>query len=207
MNRKYFANNPLKLMKDLEVNIMKRVITVAVVLLLCLSIALPIGANAAIFNSPKAEPMEVQKAQMEGVDVSLNDCVIVTTIEDAKNGNPDITAEEKAALLAAYEALVDGSETLPIEGEYAVREVVDVSFKNEGCRLIPEHGNKDEALKGEGVTLTVDFAMGVEAGAEVAVFTYIDGQWNAIVEATNNGDGSVTCVFEDLCPVAFAVLG
>ncbi len=187
---------------------MKRVITVAVVLLLCLSIALPLGANAAIFNSPTSlDEVMVKNVQMEGFDVNLADCVLITTIEEAKNGNPDITAEEKATLLAAYDALVNGTEALPIEGEYAVREIVDVSFKYEGCRMIPEHGNKAEALKAEGVTLTVDFDLGIEAGAKVAVFTYIDGKWSEVVSAANNGDGSVTCVFEDLCPVAFVVLG
>ena len=187
---------------------MKRVITVAVALLLCLSIALPLGANASIFESPEdLQSLEVKKVAMEGLDVSLNDCVLITTVEEAKSGNPDITAEEKAALLAAYDALVDGSEALPIDGEYAVREIVDISFKYNACRMQADHGQKDEALKAEGVTVSIDFAMGVEADAKVAVFTYIDGKWNEIVSAVNNGDGSVTCVFEDLCPVAFAVLG
>lgn len=186
---------------------MKRVLTVAVVLLLCLSIALPLGANAAIFNSPQADPLMVVEANIEGTEDPVTGCVIVTTVEEAKNENPDITEEEKAELIAAYEALCDGSEKLPIEGEHAIREVVDISFKYEGCRLIPEHGKKDEALKAEGVTLTVKLNLGVEAGANIAAFTRIDGEWAPVVETVNNGDGTVTCVFEDLCPVAFAVLG
>ena len=203
---------------------MKRVLTVAIALLLCLSIALPLGANAAIFHSPDVPKVNVNitNTTLDGLqdvellavleelanqNITLNDCVQITTVEDAKSGNPDITAEEKATLIAAYDALVDGSEALPIDGEYAVREIVDISFKYEGCRLIPEHGKKDEALKAEGVTLTVKLNLGVEAGANIAAFTRIDGEWAPVVETVNNGDGTVTCVFEDLCPVAFAVLG
>ena len=40
---------------------------------------------------------------------------------------------------------------------------------------------------------------------EVAVFSYVDGEWIEAVSVTNNGDGTVTVVFEDICPVAFAV--
>ena len=35
--------------------------------------------------------------------------------------------------------------------------------------------------------------------------TYNDGQWEPIRETRNNGDGTVTCLFEHLCPVAFFV--
>jgi len=187
---------------------MKRVLTVAIALLLCLSIALPIGANAAIFNSPKAAPVMAMNVQMEGidVDVALNDCIVVTTVKQAEEKSTDITDEEREALLKAYNALVDGSEALPIEGEYAVRDIVDVSVKYEGCRALADHGNKAEALAAEGVTLSIDFNLGVAAGEKVATFVYIDGKWNN-VETTNNGDGSVTCVFDALCPVAFAVVG
>ena len=177
---------------------MKRVLTVAIALLLCLSIALPLGANAAIFNSPKAESLMALEAMIEGVDEAVTDCVIVTTVEEAKNGNPDITADEKDALIAAYEGLNDGSAKLPVEGEYAVREIVSVNYKNAGCRQVHDHG---EAAK-----LTIKFNLGVEAGANVAVFTCVDGEW-AAVETVNNGDGTVTAVSMDLGPVAFAILG
>jgi hypothetical protein len=82
---------------------------------------------------------------------------------------------------------------------------VDVSFEYEDCREIEEHGHKDEKLKEEGVTLTVTFELGVGPYEDVVVVAYIDGQWVVIEDVTNNGDGTVTCVFEDICPVAFAV--
>ena len=34
---------------------------------------------------------------------------------------------------------------------------------------------------------------------------HVYGEWVAVEDVKTNNDGSVTCVFEDLCPVAFAV--
>lgn len=189
---------------------MKRVLTVAIALLLCMSIAMPLATNAAIYNSPTRSSLEANNVKMIGFDmddVVLNDCVVITTVKDAEAKSTDITDEEREALIKAYNALVDGSATLPVEGEYAVRDIVDVSFKYEACRQVEEHGRKDEVLKKEGVTLTVDFNLGVAADEKVVTFTYIDGKWAEIESTTNNGNGTVTCVFEDICPVAFAVVG
>ena len=47
--------------------------------------------------------------------------------------------------------------------------------------------------------------MDVPASAHVTVMAYVDGEWSAIKSVVNNGDGTVTCIFEDICPVAFVV--
>ena len=60
-------------------------------------------------------------------------------------------------------------------------------------------------LEPEGVTLELTFDLGVKAGADVYAMTYKDSEWNPIVSCKNNGDGTVTCVFEKLCPVEFSV--
>ena len=184
---------------------MKKILTAAVALLLCVMIALPVGAGVTAVSSPALEATEIKKATLNGM--ALEDCVVITTVQQAEDKATDITQEERDALLAAYNALVDGSASLPIEGEYAVREIVDISFKKSDCRDREDHGKKDEVLKQEGVTLVVDLNMGIEAGAKLCVMTYIGGEWKEIVSTVNNGDGTVTCEFEDLCPVAIAVLG
>lgn len=137
----------------------------------------------------------------EGVE----ECVIVTTIEQAEDKNTDISQEDRDLLLEVYEKLQDGSMTLPLEGDYVVRELVDVSFEYEDCRQIEEHGHKDENLKDEGVTLTVTFDLDIGKYQDVVVLVYVDGQWVKVENVKNNGDGTVTCVFEDICPVAFVV--
>ena len=62
----------------------------------------------------------------------------------------------------------------------------------------------EAALNKSDVSITITFETGVAASVELYVFQYKGGQWKA-VNATNNGDGTVTCVFDDFCPVAFAV--
>lgn len=185
---------------------MKKVLTVALVLLLCLMVALPVaGANVTEVPSPDPKEPEIKQANLNGL--ALDECIIITTLEQAEAKTTDITQEERDTLIAAYKGLEDGTLSLPLSGEYVVRDIVDISFKYAECRQIEEHGHKDDVLKEEGVLLTVDFDMGVGEDERVCVMTYIDGKWEVIKSAENNGDGTVTCVFEDLCPVAFAVVG
>ena len=139
----------------------------------------------------------------EGVD----ECVVVTSIKEAEEKTTDISQEDRDLLLEVYEKLEDGSMTLPLEGEYVIRDLVDVSFEYEDCRQIEEHGNKPENLAQEGVTLTVTFKMNVGTYEDVLVFVYVDGEWIRVEDVKNNGNGTITCVFEDICPVAFVVDG
>lgn len=183
---------------------MKRVMTVAIVLLLCLMVALPVTADVAGARSPQKD-IVVEKAVLNEQDVLP--CVVVTTVQQAEKKTTDISQEDRDALVEAYKALSDGSVALPIKGEYAVREIVDIGFKNEGCLAQADHGNKAEVLKQAGVTLTLDLNLGIEAGDKICVMTYIDGVWAEIESAENNGDGTITCVFAGLCPVAIAVVG
>ena len=62
-----------------------------------------------------------------------------------------------------------------------------------------------EDLKKEGTLLTVDFDLGVPKGIPVIVMTYINGKWEPVESVVNNGDGTVTVIFEDICPVVFCV--
>ena len=185
---------------------MKKLLIIAAVLaLLCTVAVLPAGADDAAVPSPTHLEPEIKQADLNGL--ALEACIEITTVQQAEEKATDITQEERDVLLDAYNALVDGTESLPIEGEYVVREIVDVSFKKEACRDQEDHGRKDELLKQEDAVLTIDFDMGVEPEAEVCVMTYINGVWEEIISVENNGDGTVTCVFADLCPVAFAVIG
>lgn len=141
--------------------------------------------------------------------LSIDDCIVVTNVDEAKAATTDISQETRDLLLEIYDKLVEGSMNLPIEGDFSVRDLVDVSFKYEGCELQEDHGNKAKILALPGVTLSVDFNLGVAADEELVVMTYNaeTETWTEIESVTNNGDGTVTCVFEDICPVAFAVLG
>lgn len=147
----------------------------------------------------------IEDATMDGEGVE--DCLVVTSIKQAQEKSTDISQEDRDLLLEVYEKLEDGSMTLPLEGDYVIRDLVDLSFEYEDCRQIEEHGNKPENLAQEGVTLTVTFDMGVGAYEDVLVFAYVDGEWVRVEDVTNNGDGTITVIFEDICPVAFVIDG
>lgn len=131
---------------------------------------------------------------------------MVTTIKQAKDKSTDISQEDRDLLLDVYEQLEEGTMTLPVEEDgYVIRELVDVSFEYEDCRQIEEHGHKDQHLKEEGVTLTVTFDLGVGTFEDVIILVYVDGEWVPVESVKNNGNGTVTAIFEDICPVAFVV--
>lgn len=135
----------------------------------------------------------------------IDECVVVTSIAQAIDKSTDISQDDRDLLLEVYEALAKGEMELPLKADYVIRDLVDISFEYDDCRCIEEHGHKDECLAEEGVTLTLTFAMDVPANAHVNVMAYVDGEWSAIKSVVNNGDGTVTCIFEDICPVAFVV--
>ena len=107
---------------------------------------------------------------------------------------------------------MSGEMTLPLENDYVIRDLVDVSYKYNDCRTAEGHGNKLEELKTPGKTLTITFDLGVDKDTKIVVMTYIEntkvrsvseGAWVPAESVVNNGDGTVTVVFEDICPVAF----
>lgn len=135
----------------------------------------------------------------------IDECVVVTSIAQAIEKSTDISQEDRDLLLEVYEAIAKGEMELPLKSDYVIRDLVDISFEYEDCRCIEDHGHKDECLAEDGVTLTLTFDMDVPASAHVTVMAYVDGEWSAIKSVVNKGDGTVTCIFEDICPVAFVV--
>lgn len=183
---------------------MRKVMCLIFVLIMGLTLTCPVFAAADTFVpsiSYKDGP-DVESAQMD--DETVTDCLVVTSIKEAEEQSTDITQEERDLLLDVYDELSSGDMELPIDdGDYVIRELVDVSFKNDDC-VTPGHGHKEELAK-DGTTVTIQFDLGVKESTEVVVMVYIDGQWIAVESVTNNGDGTVTCVFEDICPVVFCV--
>ena len=183
---------------------MKRIVSLIGALLMCFTLASTAFAETNTFVpsiSYKDGP-DIEDAALNGEDVS--GCLVVSSITDAKNESTDITQDERDTLLDVYDQLSDGSMELPLENEgYVIRELVDVSFRHSSC-VEAGHDHK-EKLAEAGVTVAIDFDLGVKADTEVVVFAYVDGQWVRIENVTNNGDGTLTCVFEDICPVAFCV--
>ena len=139
--------------------------------------------------------------------MGVGDCIVITTVAQARDKSTDITQEERDTLIEVYEALSDGSMTLPLEGDYIIRDLVDISFEYAGCRMIEAHGQKDKELAKRNIMLSIDLDLEIGEKVDVIVMTYLNGKWINIENVENNGDGTVTCLFEDICPVAFIVSG
>lgn len=192
---------------------MKRIICLLTVFLLTFALACPVFAADDFVPSigDKEEPDIVPDD--EGVMGVIRDrdgnvigkieegCLVITPISKI-DISTEIPEYARQIMKDVYAKLTDGSMVLPYEldglnpDEMVIRDLIDATF------LCTEH---PEMLLPEGVTLELTFDIGVAAGVAVYVYTYNDGEWNKVVKADNNGDGTVTVVFEHLCPIAFSV--
>ena len=184
---------------------MKKIICLISALLLCMSLFIPAMAteNEFVPSITYKDGPEIIEAKIDEEDVTS--CVTVTSIKKAEDKTTDITQEERDKLLEVYNKLTSGEMKLPLDGDYTIRDLVDVSFEYEDCRCDESHGNKDECLKDDGVKLTVVFDMDVNSSDKLKVLVYIDGEWVLVEDVTINEDGTVTVDFEDICPVVFCV--
>lgn len=182
---------------------MKKLIVFVMAVVLCMSMVLPVCAAEQEFvpSITYKDGLIAIKATMDGEDVG--DCIVVTSIKEAKEKSTDIHQDSRDELLDVYAKLSDGSMKLPLEGEYVILELVDISFAQSACVENPEHAH-DAWLKEEGNTVTVDLGY-LSKSLDLVVLSYDDGQWSKIKNVTNNGDGTYSCEFEHFCPVAFCV--
>lgn len=197
---------------------MKKIIACLTVLLLCVSLVIP--AAAAEFTpsvTQKPAPGVVTTPDPDGnpsFGVLLDDdgqiisyiyggCLVITGISEVKDSDK-IPEDAKKLLLEIYEKLTGGEMSLPYEqydpdmnpGNMVIRDLFDATF------LCDEH---PEMLEDDGVSMKVTLDIGVKPDTEVVTMVYIDNQWKPVVSTVNNGDGTITCVLEELCPIAISV--
>lgn len=180
---------------------MKKLICIAAVLAISLTLACPAFAAEDTFVpsiSYKDGPA-INQAVMGEEDVA--GCLVVTSLKGAADKTTDISQEARDLLLDVYAKLDSGEMELPLEEGYIIRELVDVSWKQSACEDAG-HAHKAEHEK-EGVTVSVDFDLGIDADDGLLVYAYRSGEWKPIEAVTVNSDGTVTCVFEHFCPVVF----
>lgn len=195
---------------------MKKVINLIVVLLVCVSMACAVFADEFVPSiSYKGAPSVLTVQDAEGKDAVgvlrdasgkiisyvYEECLLLTPVAEAETST-EIPADAKETLLSVYAALSDGSMKLPYgdtvdASTMVIRDLFDLRV------VCTEHNHAEELAK-EGVTLELTFNMEVSEKNSIVVMTY-DNAWSEIVKVTNNGDGTVTCVFEHLCPVSISV--
>ncbi len=194
---------------------MKKILTLALVFVLCIALAAPVFAATDEFvpsvgykDTPDIEAGTVGSAPgVPGIgggdeDADVTPCLVITSIGQAEDKSTDITQEERDLLLDIYKQITEGTMQLPVGGDYIIRDLFDISFEHDDCREIEEHGHKDQILAQEGVTLTLRLGTNFGADEKVVVMSYVDGQWIEAKSVVVNEDGTITVVFEDICPVA-----
>ena len=195
---------------------MKKVVSICVALMLMLAITCPAFAAEDSFVpsiSEKAAPRVVADEQGDiGAVVDENGtildkvgqrCLIITSVAQVQNKTTALS-ESDTHLLEVYQKLLSGEMTIPVEKlgcnpettVAVIRELVDMSWYCE------EH---PEMVAPEGVYFRITLDLRIAPEDTVHVMTYKNGEWNPIVEVVNNEDGTVTCTFENLCPVAFVM--
>lgn len=197
---------------------MRKVIGFLTVILVCAALVCPAFANSDFVPSIsyKGTPEVVLVKDADGNDATAvvrnetgavigymyDACMKLTPVASAAD-DAGISPEAKAELLKVYAALKDGSMKLPYGSDVdadnmVIRDLFDVSWK---C----DHDHTT-ALAPVGVTVEMTFDLGVAADDVVSVMTYKNSAWGEIAKVVNNGDGTITCTFESLCPVAVSVL-
>lgn len=200
---------------------MKKIIVCLVVMLLCVSMVAPAYATnftesvegkdaptivPVIDDQGNPRPGVIKGEDGEIIGYLDEDCLIVTSVAEA-DISVEIPKEAKNLLLWLYQQLMQGKMEVPYQlhnpnynsKSMVIRDMFDVTFL---C------GDHPEMLEAAGVVLQLTFQVpGLKANQDVSVMTYKeeDGGWADIHDIINNGDGTVTCVFEHLCPVAFSV--
>ena len=183
---------------------MKKLLVIALALLLLAVLTVPAFAaeNEFVPSISYKDGPKLENAEMNNEDVKS--CLVITSILQAKNKETDITQDERDLLLSLYEMLKSNEMTLPLEeDDFVVRELINVSWRYSKC-VEPNHG-KEQWLAEANNTVTVTLDAGIPADLEVAVLVYVDGKWETVTQVTRNADKSVTCVFEEIGPVAICV--
>ncbi|MBQ8623945.1 MAG: hypothetical protein IJ424_06215 [Oscillospiraceae bacterium] len=200
---------------------MKKVISLLTALMLCLTMACSVYAvedpfvpsinyrNDALLVSIKDDAGNVASGLLRDADGNIiayvyDSCLSITSIAEALDFRYAMPEDIREELVDVYNELNDETVKLPYDeldtdlrpADIAIRELIDATL---AC---DDHAAE---LKKEGVVIELIFDLGIDKDASVFAFTYIEGEWGTIVNVVNNGDGTVTCTFEDLCPIALCV--
>lgn len=197
---------------------MKKIIALTMALVLCCVLVSPAMAAEFVPSiTEKGAPELVTEVDEDGnviigriVDTNGNllgyihqGCLVVTPLYEV-HFSEMIPEEAKEMLLYVYEQLKVDDMVIPYEkfnanlnpDNMVIRDLFDVSW------LCADH---PDIVAPAGIYVELTFRLGIGADTDLYVASFKNHQWNPIVSTTNNGDGTVTCLFEDFCPISFSV--
>lgn len=199
---------------------MKRLISLALAIMFVLSVSCVAFADEETFvpsiTDKGAPEVVLDDEGYIGIVLSEDDTVIskvpaphlvITPVSEAETSEL-LPETARDILLDVYNRLNDGSMLLPTEkldenlesNEVVIRDLFDMSWICQEAS--PTH---EELIEPEGVVLQMTFKVKGLGDDTIYVMTYNDGEWNPIANVVNNGNDTITCTFEHLCPVAFIV--
>ena len=184
---------------------MKRVVVWTVVLTLLVCLASPVFAAEFVPSitdkgSPDIVPEGGNVGQIIDPEGNIIDSIpegdLVVTPVSKVDTSDDIPEDARDLLKDLYDGLVNGKTELPYPSginaaDMVIRDLFDVSIKG------------DYDLDDNGLKITFD--LGVNGKTEIFGFIYMNGEWIALQNLVNNGDGTVTVVLPGEGPVAFSV--
>lgn len=182
---------------------MKKLITLLLALTLCFAVVLSAAAaefvpsisykdNPEVVGEPEIKDENGQ--DVEGVELTI------TPVSDALEKEEEDRTHYEDLLVEVYEQLTDGTMKIPFpdddEKSYVIRDLIDISLVDE------DDPTTDVEFNGK---IVITFDLGIDPDVEVLVYVYVDGEWVRVTSVVNNGDGTITCIFDKLGPVAFCV--
>ena len=181
---------------------MKKLLSLLVALVLSVSLAAPaFAADTFVPSITYKDAPEISSGTANGEKITAG--LVVVPVSEAQDENSQVAEAIREQLVTLYEKLDSGEMKLPVDNtEFVIRDLVAVTYSAIGSAA----GMDLEAyLATKGNTVTVDFDLGVSADAEVIVMVYVDDEWVEAENVTNNGNGTVSVVFETLGATAFCV--
>jgi hypothetical protein len=208
---------------------MKKILAVIIAVMLVCSLAVPAMAAEAEAPAVDFTPSITYKPHPEIVPVLGPDgqkhfgvvknadgevlgyleegCLLITPIAYVWDEEKEVPVDVEDLLTFIYEELSSGRMKLPYNlfttvsldpENMVIRDLFDARWR---CEDHPK------MVAPEGIVLELTFDLGVAPDTEIYVMTYDEatGEWEPIVSTVNNGDGTVTCVFEHLCAIAFSM--
>lgn len=173
---------------------MKKIISVVIAIVVCLSLVGVVMAAEGAFTPSVTYKDQPDVTAVEGAEGE--GCLRIVPYAERET---KLSAEEAALLEEVYTKLENGEMTLP-NADAVVRDLLDVA-------LTCDHDHAAQFAAGE-IAITVTFDLGVAAEENVVVYSYHKEndtyEW-VDAQVVNNGDGTVSVTFTKLCPVAVAI--
>ncbi len=146
------------------------------------------------------------------IAIEYEDHVVITSVSDA-DSSTEIPKDAKDTLKKVYDELcmpdTKLSELCPElndlvaekvcpnknADDLVIRDLFDITALCDPLKT---------QLPTDGTVVDFNFKVNISADTFITAMVYVDGVWK-LVPTVNNGDGTITCTFEDICPVAFLV--